>query len=358
LLFDLEGDWHVPAAPTKDNAVGACANLEKRLRFFPWASPEDRAVALSLLLTVIARPVLPAAPMHCLDAPEAGTGKSLLVDVAAILATGLPAPVVEYGRDPIEAGKRLDTMLIAGDQIIALDNVEAPLEGASLCQTLSQEARRIRVMGSHAAVTVPCVQLVTATGNNLTLRGDVVRRAIICRLDAKTDRPELRFFDQDLIAEVTENRQKLVGEVMTIMLAYQQAGHPDTGVSPLGGFGAWSRMVRQALIWVGQADPCLSMERTRGEDPSRQILDAVFVAWHAAFGKDPVTCAEAVEKAGGDDKLREALGAVCQKRGALDTRALGYWLRAHRDRRSGELVLRAAPGRAGVSRWVVSGGRW
>lgn len=313
-------------------------------------------MGLSLLLSPIARPVLPAAPMHCVDSPEAGSGKSMLVDVASIGANGGLAPVMDYGRDPAEAGKRLDAMMLAGDPLIAIDNVEAPLEGAVLCQMLTQPARRIRVLGGHTVVTVPCVQMVTASGCNLTLRGDIVRRVIICRLDAQTERPELRDIDQDLIAEVRENRREIVGDLITVMLAYQQAGHPDTGVSPLGGFGAWSRMVRQALIWAGEADPCRSMDQIRGDDPFRQNLVLVLMAWHAAFGEDAATAAEAVERAGHDSNLREALLTVCQKRGVLDTRTLGYWLRAHRDRRSGELVLRAAPGRAGFSRWVVSGG--
>jgi hypothetical protein len=83
----------------------------------------NRAVAISMLTTAIARPSLPAAPMPAIDAPEAGTGKSLLVDVASILASGTEAPVMDYGQDAVEAGKRLDAMLLAGDPLI--DNVEA-----------------------------------------------------------------------------------------------------------------------------------------------------------------------------------------------------------------------------------------
>ena len=289
LLIEITGGWPIPDAPTRDDAVAACARLRNLLRHYPWVSEVDRAVGLSLLLTPIARPVLPAAPMHCVDSPEAGSGKSMLVDVASIGANGGLAPVLDYGRDPAEAGKRLDAMMLAGDPLIAIDNVEAPLEGAVLCQMLTQPARRIRVLGGHTVVTVPCVQMVTASGCNLTLRGDIVRRVIICRLDAQTERPELRDIDQDLIAEVSENRRELVGDLITVMLAYQQAGHPDTGVSPLGGFGAWSRMVRQALIWAGEADPCRSMDQIRGDDPSRQNLALILMAWHAAFGEDAVT---------------------------------------------------------------------
>jgi hypothetical protein len=80
--------------------------------------------------------------------------------------------------------------------------------------------------------------------------------------------------------------------------------------------------------------------------------------WHAAFGQDAVTAAEAVERAARDGGLREVLAIVCEKRGELGSRSLGYWLRDHRDRRSGGLVLRAGPsdGHRKVVRWVVSAG--
>jgi putative DNA primase/helicase len=55
-------------------------------------------------------------------------------------------------------------------------------------------------------------------------------------------------------------------------------------------------VVRQALVWAGEADPCGVMERIRGDDPSRQNLAFVLVAWHAAFWQDAVTAAEAVNE--------------------------------------------------------------
>ena len=233
LLIEITGAWPVLDAPTRDHAVAVCARLRELLRHYPWVSDEDRAVGLSLLLTAIARPVLPAAPMHCVDSPEAGSGKSLLIDVASILASGGPASVMDFGRDAVEAGKRLDAMMLAGDPIIAIDNVEVPLEGAVLCQILTQPARRIRVLGTHTVVTVPCVQMVTASGCNITLRGDIVRRSIICRLDAQAERPELRDIDQDLIAEVRRDGGRLLLS-MIHRVAYHRAGLPRYGVSPLG----------------------------------------------------------------------------------------------------------------------------
>ena len=48
----------------------------------------DRAVALSELLTPVLRGAMPTAPMHLANAPQPGTGKSYLADLASCIATG------------------------------------------------------------------------------------------------------------------------------------------------------------------------------------------------------------------------------------------------------------------------------
>ena len=367
LLVDAPGTWPpLPDRPTRDHAVEARARLEYLLRFYPWVSDVDRAVALSLFMTALARAVLPAAPGHGTDAPAPGTGKSLLIDAAAILSTGTTAAVMDYGRDRDEATKRLDGMLLAGDAVISIDNIEAAIEGAALCQTLTQTTRRIRPLGASTMVTVPCTALLTMNGNNLTLKGDIVRRVLVCRLDAGCERPELREIPQDLLADVRRQRGELVRDAQTIMAAYIVAGRPKQNLPPLGGFREWGTMVRDALVWSGAKDPVAAMERTRDDDPSRQAIYAALSAWHSAFGTDPTTAAEAIaradpdpdlRKAGAepDHRLREALEMIALRGNKIDVRALGQWLRVNRDVRAGAFILRrySTGAQGGAVRWQV-----
>ena len=62
--------------------------------------PDDdaRAVGLSALMTPVLRAALPTAPMHCVSAPEAGTGKTHLTHVAASISTGASCPVIAAGK--------------------------------------------------------------------------------------------------------------------------------------------------------------------------------------------------------------------------------------------------------------------
>ena len=88
----------VPQQPSKADAVEALAVLDRLIDSFPFVSPADRSVALSAILTTLDRRSMTTAPLHAFTAPTAGTGKSLLVDVVATIATGRLTPVIAQGR--------------------------------------------------------------------------------------------------------------------------------------------------------------------------------------------------------------------------------------------------------------------
>jgi hypothetical protein len=362
LLIDAPGDWPpLPDRPTRDDAQVAVETLQYLLRYFPWSTDADCAVALSLILTALNSAILDAVPGHAIDAPAPGSGKSILIDGASIIAYGTKAAVLDYGNEPDEAAKRLDSALLAGDLHLNLDNIETPLEGSALCQTITQSARRLRLLGSNSMVTVPCNILITATGNNLTLRGDIVRRMLVCRLDAQCERPEERDIPQDLLTEVTESRGDLVRCAQTITAAYIHAGRPKRGLKPIGSFGDWSRIVREPLVWAGAADPVITITRARSNDPSIQNRAAVLAACHEACGTDPFTVASLIGRAearaqNAAPELKEALALVAFRGGKLDGNRLGQWLRYNRDCRVSGLTLirRDEFGASGGASWTVA----
>jgi hypothetical protein len=79
---------HVPQQPSKDDAAAALTVLKDLIVSFPFVTSADRSVALSAMLTPLDRHAMETAPLHTFSSPAAGTGKSLLVDIAATLATG------------------------------------------------------------------------------------------------------------------------------------------------------------------------------------------------------------------------------------------------------------------------------
>lgn len=366
LLFDPQ-DVQFPALPRdpdRDMALRALAYLKDLISTFPFVTEGDRAVALSAILTALVRRSLPTAPLHGFNAPTAGTGKSMLVDLASLIATARPAPVIAQGKSEEEMEKRLGAALIAGDVLIAIDNCEEPLGGELLCQTMTQTSLKVRILGKSVNAEVPSNAAIFATGNNLTFEGDMTRRALRATLDAGVERPELRAFDRDPLAMVTERRGDYVSAGLTVLRAFHIAGRPQQR-APLGSFTDWSRWVRDALIWLGEADPCDTMEDLRGADPKLEALTSVLEGWREVIGLQPASVRDVIERATEQrpqlysraefvhPEFREALLRVAGEGGAINGRRLGKWIGSHQNRIVGGLRLINAGVSAGFTRWQL-----
>jgi putative DNA primase/helicase len=128
-------------------------------------------------------------------------------------------------------------------------------------------------------------------------------------------------------------------------------------------FEQWSGSIRSALMWLGLPDPVLSMEAIRKNDPKLQELSAVLGEWHRMLGPERVTAAEVIQAAIKRDpvdltefvhpEFREALLAVAGQGGAINSRKLGKWLSANRDRIVEGFVIRQPSEHAGTNVWQV-----
>src|SRR6185437_14114702 len=204
----------------KADAERGLRQLKKLIETFPFVTDADRAVALAGILTVLARRSLMTAPLFAFTSPAAGTGKSLLVDLMSVLATGRLMPVLSQGKTEEEFEKRLGASLLAGDACISIDNCEAPLSSALLCQALTQGELNIRLLGYSRNVGAATNATFFATGNNLLIAGDLTRRCLLGSLDAKVERPELRSFTVDVVEEAYAQRGELVVAALTILRAW------------------------------------------------------------------------------------------------------------------------------------------
>lgn len=366
LLFDPQEVRFpaLPRDPDRDMALRALGFLKDLISTFPFVTDGDRAVALSAILTALVRRSLPTAPLHGFNAPTAGTGKSMLVDLASLIATARPAPVIAQGKSEEEMEKRLGAALIAGDVLIAIDNCEEPLGGELLCQTMTQTSLKVRILGQSVNAEVPSNAAIFATGNNLTFEGDMTRRALRATLDAGVERPELRAFDRDPLAMVTERRGDYVSAGLTVLRAFHIAGRPQQR-APLGSFTDWSRWVRDALIWLGEADPCDTMEELRGADPKLEALTSVLEGWREVIGLQPANVRDVIERATEQrpqlhgrtefvhPEFREALLRAAGEGGAINGRRLGKWIGSHQNRIVGGLRLVNAGVSAGHTRWQL-----
>ena len=200
--------------PTRADAMAALNLLKELLREFPFTWDDgvesvsvSRTVALSAVISVICRGGFPVHPMHAIDAPAAGTGKSYLLSTVSWIFSGHAMPVMSAGKTVEETEKRLGAAVIAGQTMICIDNVEGELGGDILCQLIEQTRPSVRILGQSKLVEVDGRTLsMFCNGNNITLVGDVYRRVIMCRMDRGEERPEKHQFEQDPKVMVLANR--------------------------------------------------------------------------------------------------------------------------------------------------------
>lgn len=354
----------IARSPTKVDALNALTKLKEPLSSFPFLTDSDEAVALSAMLTSVCRMALSSAPLHGFSAPTAGSGKSILADIACILRTGREAAPIAQGKTAEEFEKRLGAILLEGDGCVAIDNCETPLGGEFLCQALTQPSLKVRPLGKSVMIEVSTAALFTATGNNLTFIGDMGRRALLCQLDPGVERPELRKFAFDPVQVIKKNRGEFVAAALTILRAYHVAGRP-VQVPPLGSFADWSNLVRSALIWLGCADPCDTMDKVRKADPELAQIKLMMTQWDSVVGAKGVTtgelatlATEMVELSGGSfvkkpkhPEFRDALHAVAKDGQHINGRRLGNWLSKHKDRVVGRKKFISTGTRGGQVVW-------
>lgn len=368
LLFDPAGVVFpkIRPDPRREHAEKALRRIGEIIADFPFATDAHRSVALSAILTACVRRSLRTAPLHGFSAPVAGSGKSKLVDIASVISTGREAGVVAMGKNPEELEKRLVSLLLGG-YAIAIDNVEGQLNSDLLCQILSQTMVRPRILGKSEVPEAPTNVLVTATGNNLVIAGDMTRRSILCRLDPKLERPELRQFGFEPVTRAKDDRGLLFAAAMTILRAYHVAGRPVRS-QVLGSFEDWSLLVRDALIWLGCADPVATMEQARDDDPRKQQLKAVVIEWGCVIGSEAMTARQACDRAserepGGYEHqgkpafahtaFRDALLSVAGNGGFLEPNKLSYWLKRNREKREQGCYFDVDGETHGTARWVL-----
>jgi hypothetical protein len=327
----------IPEHPTREQGLAALRMLAELLAEFSFKDrTRDRSVALSGLLTAQVRGALPTAPVHLIVADTPGTGKSYLIDNIAMITTGRICPVITTGKSAEETEKRIGSVLLSGMSIVSLDNCMHDLGGELLCQLSERPIVKVRILGRSEMPDCECRTAVFATGNNIAFRGDMVRRGLVCQLEALTERPELREFQRDALDQAFARRGEYVAAVLTIIRAYLAAGAPKV-CSPIGSYAAWSTMVRAPLIWLGEPDPIASMDTVRAEDPELADIREFFELWVAYdLGLDtPYTTARIIEIACAvlapndfnPPLFKELLLRLAGEKEAVSAQRLGTWLR-------------------------------
>ncbi len=327
--------------PTREDAEASLGRLRGWVEEFPFAGDVDLAVMVAGMMTAALRPSLRTAPGIAFDAPEYGTGKTTAAKAVHVIGFGRLPAVMQFITDAQELRKQIDAAQIEGRQSLVFDNVPSGVivTNDALAQVLTEPERQARELGASRTHVVPCNQLVMVTGNNVAVGEDLTRRFIACRLDPAGDPTARTFKRPELLADLKAARVEVLTDIFTVVAAYEAAAEPGSAPEPLVGYEEWCRWVQRPLVWLGCADPVLSLRTLQAEDPERAVLDAVVSLWADVYGHDWI----GVRKLAAPDNAardREALHELIallteefgQRGGDIDRKKLGQWLLRMKDR--------------------------
>ena len=341
---------------SKKAAIDSLTYLKDLVSDFPFKSEIDESVALACLIAATDRVNLDNIPLTAFNAPTAGTGKSLLVDIISITASGKAVSVLAQGKDEAETEKRLNAAMLHGDPLISIDNVEHPLGGDTLCQILTQPTLRIRPLGVSKLIDIEKTCLIAATGNNIEISGDAVRRSLICTLDAGVERPEKRSFSYDARERAKKHRHEIVSHSLTIIRSYLSSEAPAQEI-PLGSFERWSRRIRDPLLWLGAADPCASQDSIRQNDGKLEAQTELLKILYNSFQADTFKAREIEVRVSNIDRvaIMEHLTLLgCLPKGKLEPTLVGRLFKKLEGRIMGGLLLCQSSRSGGTVTWSVT----
>jgi hypothetical protein len=271
---------------SRQDAIRHVESLYEVVKDFRFEKDIHRSAWLAGLLTPLARHAFSGpSPLFLIDANIRGAGKGMCAQTIGQIVLGRPTPVSGYIHDHVEFKKTITSFAIAGDPLVLLDNITGVFGNEALDRALTGERWSDRILGGNGMVNVALTAVWYATGNNVQVAADLARRLIHIRLDVLEEKPEERedFEHADLAGWIARNRPELLASALAVLSGYIQAGRPEPSrkLTPFGSYEGWSGLVRQAIVWADQPDPCLTRAGlVESADSINDLVHQVVDAFH------------------------------------------------------------------------------
>ncbi|MBL8236471.1 MAG: hypothetical protein JNM66_03575 [Bryobacterales bacterium] len=364
----------IPEIVSAAHVEVAKKRIESAFGDFVFQDEASRANLLASLLTPLVRSLIEGpTPLAIYDAPQAGTGKSLLAESVTMIATGRPPDTFSAPRDPEEWRKKITTMLVKGSAVVVIDNVEAVLDSDALCSALTALVLSDRRFGTFEQLNLPVRCAWIATGNNVRLGGDMPRRAYWIRLDAQSSRPFQRtgFRHEDLREWVKSNRGHLIASLLMIARYWFNSGCPaPSRIKRMGSFESWCNVVGGMLEcagidgFLGNAEAKLANNDLEAGQWEEFLLaiDRIYrgESFRVAEILDKLTpgrCTETTDVTALRQAMPDEIAEAIQRRSASCSRLLGNSFSSRIDRRYGDRQVHvtrdAMDAKTKVARWKV-----
>lgn len=292
----------IPQKPSAEDVERAVSIIiDDLLHDFPFEGESGRANpnqanAIAELLQPFCRDMLGRhTPLFLHEAPQVGTGKTLLTEVLLYPALG-SIPFGNQPRDDEEMGKRLLTMLRSGASAFVLDNCQYKLDSATLAQVLTTGYFSGRILGSSTELKAQVTATFVATANNPVFSDELRRRTVPIRLNSQLVSPwrrtEADFKHPNLRLWLENNRASVCWAALTLIQNWISQGQKP-GPAVLGSFEQWGSTMNGILAAAGIGGFLANLktfyEAVSVEDDA---LKSFCSAWYEAVGDGDVKTSE------------------------------------------------------------------
>ncbi len=215
----------------KDHLPKGRTSVEKARAAFDWlcnelladvlTDIEGKAIAISLMLSLIEGPLLPEKPGFIVTAAKRGGGKTTLLIMLCLAVLGERPPTSPWDKNAEERKKTIMASLFGGITHIVFDNLDlgAQIDDTTVNAILTSGVASDRVLGKSEIEQVLALITFMWTGNNLGAKGDLASRVLRIWLEVTQVNPEERPFKHpDPFEWVLDNRPKILSALYDILL--------------------------------------------------------------------------------------------------------------------------------------------
>lgn len=253
---------------------------EEVLQDFPFLDATQEAYALAMLLSFMQRPLMKTSPAFAVVAPQPGTGKTTLIEIAALAIHGGPIVSHAFSSEEEELRKALQALMMSKVPVVLFDNIAKgrSIRSDHLAKLITSETTADRILGSSDTRKEVNNMLLTFTGNNIHFVKDMASRVVIVRLNAKSANPLRRNFSHpDIRTYAMENRSRILSALVSIA-ALADGQRPPGNASRFEDYDTYIARPIQRLLDI-DIRAALNITGEADADEDDTVAEALSVLW-------------------------------------------------------------------------------
>lgn len=183
------------------------------------------------------------------------------------------------------------TSILAGNSspVVVFDNLKegSTVSSEILATLITKHKWDDRMLGASRNIEATNDRLWLATGNGLTVGGDMASRTVLVRLDPRMEKPELRKFEMgqfsDWIAE-QGNREELLWHLLILVQSWVKAGAEIDESHVMRGFTKWAQVMGGLLKFHGMTGFLANADDLAARDTDAEEWGVFLAKWFEIFG--------------------------------------------------------------------------